>query len=48
MRMTVDGVEQSEKIIPLVDDGKEHKVEVWGFFNVLAVPDMSSLTPYKS
>jgi cellobiose phosphorylase len=28
--VTVDGVEQSEKAIPLVDDGKEHKVEVWG------------------
>jgi cellobiose phosphorylase len=30
MKVTVDGVEQSEKAIPLVDDGKEHKVEVWG------------------
>jgi cellobiose phosphorylase len=28
MKVTVDGVEQSEKTIPLVDDGKEHKVEV--------------------
>jgi cellobiose phosphorylase len=26
--VTVDGVEQSEKAIPLVDDGKEHQVEV--------------------
>jgi len=30
MRMTVDGVEQGEKAILLVDDGKEHKVEVRG------------------
>jgi hypothetical protein len=30
MKVIVDGVEQSEKAIPLVDDGKEHKVEVWG------------------
>ena len=28
MKVIVDGVEQSEKIILLVDDGKEHKVEV--------------------
>jgi hypothetical protein len=28
--MIVDGVEQSEKTILLVHDGKEHKVEVWG------------------
>jgi len=28
MKVTVDGVEQSEKAISLVDDGKEHKVEV--------------------
>jgi cellobiose phosphorylase len=47
MKVIVDGVEQSEKTIPLVDDGKEHKVEVRGFFNV-AVPDISTLTPYKS
>jgi hypothetical protein len=30
MRVTVDGVEQGEKAIFLVDDGKEHKVELWG------------------
>jgi cellobiose phosphorylase len=30
MRVTVDGVEQGEKTILLVDDGKEHKVEVGG------------------
>jgi len=30
MKVTVDGVEQSEKSISLVDDGKEHKVEVGG------------------
>jgi len=35
MKVTVDGVEQSEKAIPLVDDGKEHKVEVWGCRNTL-------------
>jgi cellobiose phosphorylase len=29
MKVTVDGVEQSEKIILLADDGNEHKVEVW-------------------
>jgi hypothetical protein len=28
MRMIVDGVEQSDKTILLVDDGKEHKAEV--------------------
>jgi hypothetical protein len=28
MKVTVDGVEQSEGIILLTDDGKEHKVEV--------------------
>ncbi len=28
MRVTVDGVEQSEKVIPLVDDHQEHWVEV--------------------
>ncbi len=28
MRVTIDGVEQGEKTILLVDDGKEHKVEV--------------------
>jgi cellobiose phosphorylase len=28
MKVIVDGVEQSEKAIPLIDDGKEHKVEV--------------------
>jgi len=47
MKVIVDGVEQSEKTIPLVADGKEHKVEVRGFFNV-AVPDISTLTPDKS
>jgi cellobiose phosphorylase len=29
MKVTIDGVEQSEKAISLVDDGKEHKVELW-------------------
>jgi hypothetical protein len=29
MKVIVDGVEQSEKTIALVDDRKEHKVEVW-------------------
>ena len=28
MRVTVDGVEQPDKIIPLVDDHMEHKAEV--------------------
>jgi cellobiose phosphorylase len=28
MEVTIDGEEQIEKMIPLVDDGKEHKVEV--------------------
>jgi cyclic beta-1,2-glucan synthetase len=28
MSVTVDGVEQSDKAIPLVDDRKEHTVEV--------------------
>jgi hypothetical protein len=28
MRVIIDGVEHKEKTIPLVDDGKEHKVEV--------------------
>ena len=30
MKVIVNGVEQGEKAIPLVDDGKEHKVEVRG------------------
>jgi hypothetical protein len=28
MDVTIDGEEQIEKMIPLVDDGKEHKVDV--------------------
>jgi cellobiose phosphorylase len=28
MEVTIDGEEQIEKMIPLVDDGREHKVEV--------------------
>jgi hypothetical protein len=28
MRVTVDGIEQHDKTIPLVDDHKEHGVEV--------------------
>jgi hypothetical protein len=28
MKVTVDGIEQGEKTILLVDDGQEHKVEV--------------------
>jgi hypothetical protein len=28
MKVTIDGEEQIEKTIPLVDDGREHKVEV--------------------
>ena len=30
MKVIVDGVEQSEKTILLVDDGREHKVDVRG------------------
>jgi hypothetical protein len=33
MKVTVDGIEQSEKTILLVDDGQEHKVEVWAAEN---------------
>jgi hypothetical protein len=28
MRVTVDGIEQPDKTIPLVDDHKEHRTEV--------------------
>jgi hypothetical protein len=28
MEVTIDGEEQIEKMISLVDDGKEHKVEI--------------------
>jgi hypothetical protein len=28
MRVTVDGIEQHDKTIPLVDDHKEHRAEV--------------------